>query len=63
MQPRKKNNNINYPDPTELPGTKPPTKKYTWRYPMAPVVDVADCLIWHQWEWRPLVLWRLDAPA
>jgi hypothetical protein len=22
-----------------------------------------DCLIWHQWEGRSLVLWRLDAPA
>jgi hypothetical protein len=21
-----------------------------------------DCLIWHQWEGRPLVLWRLVAP-
>jgi hypothetical protein len=24
-----KNNNINQPDPPELPGTKPPTKEYT----------------------------------
>ena len=22
-----------------------------------------DGLIWHQWEGRPLVLWKLDAPA
>jgi hypothetical protein len=22
-----------------------------------------DGLIWHQWEGRPLVLWRLDAPV
>jgi hypothetical protein len=29
----KKNNNINQPDPPELPGTKPPTKEYTWRDP------------------------------
>jgi hypothetical protein len=26
----RKNNNINQPDPSELPGTKPPTKEYTW---------------------------------
>jgi len=33
LQPHRKNNNINQPDPfpTELPGTKPPTKEYTWR--------------------------------
>ena len=29
----RKNNNINQPDPPELPGTKPPTKEYTWRDP------------------------------
>jgi hypothetical protein len=28
-----KNNNINQPDISELPGTKPPTKTYTWRDP------------------------------
>jgi hypothetical protein len=22
-----------------------------------------DCLIWNQWEGRPLVLWKLDASA
>jgi hypothetical protein len=27
----RKNNNINQPDSTELPGTKSPTKAYTWR--------------------------------
>jgi hypothetical protein len=26
LEPYRKNNNINQPDPTELPGTKPPTK-------------------------------------
>jgi hypothetical protein len=26
-------NNINQPDSPELPGTKPPTKEYTWRHP------------------------------
>ena len=31
--------------------------------PMAPATYVAeDYLIWHQWEGRPLVLWRLDVP-
>ena len=30
---------------------------------MAPDTYVAeDGLIWHQWEERPLVLWRFDAP-
>ena len=27
------NNNINQPDPPELPGTKPQTKEYTWKDP------------------------------
>jgi hypothetical protein len=29
----RKNNNIRQPDPSELPGTKSPTKEYTWRDP------------------------------
>jgi hypothetical protein len=29
----RKNNNINQPDPPELPGTELPTKEYTWRDP------------------------------
>jgi hypothetical protein len=29
----RKNNNINQPDPPKFPGTKPPTKEYTWRDP------------------------------
>jgi hypothetical protein len=29
----RKNNNINQPEPSELPGTKPPTKEYTWKDP------------------------------
>ena len=29
----RKNNNINQPDLPELPGTKSPTKVYTWRDP------------------------------
>jgi hypothetical protein len=29
---------------------------------MAPTTYVTeDCLIWNQWEGRPLILWRLDA--
>ena len=31
---------------------------------MAPAAYVAeDGLVWHQWEGRPLVLWRLDAQS
>jgi hypothetical protein len=30
LQPHRKNNNVNQPDPPELPRTKPPTKEYTW---------------------------------
>jgi hypothetical protein len=31
---------------------------------MAPATYIAeDSLIWHKWEGRPLVLWRLDAPV
>ena len=33
MQSHRKNNNVNPPDPSELPVTKPPTKEYTWRDP------------------------------
>jgi hypothetical protein len=29
----RKNNNINQPYPEELPGTKPPTREYTWKDP------------------------------
>jgi hypothetical protein len=29
----RKNNNMDQPVPPELPGTKPPIKKYTWRDP------------------------------
>jgi hypothetical protein len=47
---------MNQPVPAELPGTKPPTKEYTW-WDMAPVAYVAeDDLVDHQWEERPLVL-------
>jgi hypothetical protein len=31
---------------------------------MAPTAYVVEaCLMWHQWEQRSLVLWRMDAPA
>jgi hypothetical protein len=54
-------NNINQPDPTELPETKPPTRVHM-EGPMAPATHVAeDSLVRHQWEDRPLVLGRLDA--
>jgi hypothetical protein len=33
LQPHRKNNNTNQPDTSELPGTKLPTKEYTWRDP------------------------------
>jgi hypothetical protein len=33
LQLHRKNNNISHLDFPELPGTKPPTKKYTWKYP------------------------------
>jgi hypothetical protein len=29
LQPHRKNNNINQPEPSKLSGTKPPTKEYT----------------------------------
>jgi hypothetical protein len=32
LKPLRKNN-INQPDLPELPGTKPPTKEYTWKDP------------------------------
>jgi hypothetical protein len=59
----RKKNKINQPDPTELPGTKPPTRVYMERS-MAPATYVAeDDLVRHQWEERPLVLGRLHAPV
>ena len=33
VQPHRKDKNINQPDPAKLPGTKPPTKEYTWGDP------------------------------
>ena len=64
MQPLLKNSNINQPDLLEFPGTKPPIKELHMDELMAPAAYVTEeCLIWHQQEGRPLVLWRLDAPA
>jgi hypothetical protein len=56
-------NNINQsapPPPPELPGTKPPTRECTWRDPWLQLHISEDGLIWHQWEGRPLVLWKLN---
>jgi hypothetical protein len=33
LQPHMKSNNVNQPDPPEFPGTKAPTKKYTYSDP------------------------------
>jgi hypothetical protein len=33
LQPHGGSNSINWPDPSELLGSGPPTKKYTWRDP------------------------------
>ena len=60
MQPHRKNNNINQPDPPELPGTKPPTRVHM-EGPMAPAAYVAEK--GHQWKGRPLILWRIDDPG
>jgi hypothetical protein len=42
----------------ELPGTKPPTKEYTWRDPWLQLQAYVaeDGLVGHQWEERPFVL-------
>jgi hypothetical protein len=32
----------NQTPPPEFPGTKPPTKEYTWREPMAPDTYIAE---------------------
>ena len=63
MQPHRTSTSLNQLDHPQLPGTKPPTKEYM-EGSMAPAAYVTEsCLIWHQWEGRPLVLWRFDAPA
>jgi hypothetical protein len=59
LKPHRMNNNINRPDPppTELPGTKPSTKEYTWRDTVALAAYVVEnSLIRHQREERSLVL-------
>ena len=52
MQPHRKNNNINQPDPPELPGTKPPPKSTHGGTHDAYVAE--DGLLGHQWEKEPL---------
>jgi len=44
LQLHRKNNNINQPDTAELPDTKPPTKKYTWRDPWLQPHMVAEAV-------------------
>jgi hypothetical protein len=58
LQPHRENKNINQPDPSDLPRTKPPTKEYIhMEGHMAPAAYVAeDGIVRHQWEERPLVL-------
>jgi hypothetical protein len=60
----RKNNNINQPDSSELPGTKPPTKRVHMEGPMALAAYVAeDGLVRHQWEERLLLLsWEGSMP-
>jgi hypothetical protein len=46
----RKNNNINQPDPPELPGTKTPTKVHM-EGPMAPAAyAVEDGSVRHHWK-------------
>jgi len=61
LQPHKKNNT----NKSELPGTKPPPKEYTWTDPYVTYVTedayvTEDGLVGPQWEEKPLVLPRLD---
>jgi hypothetical protein len=56
---RKRNNNKNQPvppPPSELPGTKSPTKEYTWRDLCLQLHVAEGGLFGHQWEERPMVL-------
>jgi len=50
------NNNINQPEPPELPGTKTPAKESTWGDPWLQPYVAEDGLVGHQWEKKPLVL-------
>jgi hypothetical protein len=58
----RRNNSINELDPSELPGTKLPIRVYMGQSMASAIYVAKDGLIWHQWEGRCLVLWRLDAP-
>jgi hypothetical protein len=42
LWPHRRNNNINQAVPSQLPGTKPPTKEYTWWGDSAPAAYVAE---------------------
>jgi hypothetical protein len=49
LQTHRRNNNMDQPVTPEPPGTKAPTKEYTWRDPMAPATYVAkNGLVGHQ---------------
>ena len=53
--------------PSELPGTKSPTKEHTWAGPWPPNIAimnvVEDYLVWPQWERMYLMLWKPEAPG
>jgi len=57
----KTNKNINQPEPPELLGTIPRVHRDGCLAPAAYVAE--DGLGGHQWEERPLVLSRVDAPV
>jgi hypothetical protein len=61
LQPHRTSTNEPPPPPTpQLPGTKPSTRVHMGE-PMSLGAYVAeDVLVGHQWQERPLVLWRLD---
>jgi hypothetical protein len=50
-------------DPSELPETKPKTKKHTYMgWSMTPGTHVTeDCFVWPQW--MCFILWKFDAPG
>ena len=54
---------MNQPLPPVLPGTKPPTKGYTWK-DSAPAAYVAEeDLVGHHWEERPLGIANFICPS
>ena len=55
--PHRKKNNVNQPDTAELPGTKAPSKAYTWSNPwLQQNMEQKMDLVGHQWEGKPVVL-------